>query len=27
LDLGEEESGFAHPQLGLIDAAVQRLSH
>lgn len=27
LDLGEEEAGFAHPQLGLIDAAVQRLSH
>jgi hypothetical protein len=26
LDLGEEEAGFAHPQLGLIDAAVQRLS-
>ncbi len=27
LDLGEEESGFAHPQLGLISAAVERLSH
>jgi hypothetical protein len=27
LDLGEEEAGFAHPQLGLIDAAVKRLSH
>jgi hypothetical protein len=26
LDLGEEEAGFAHPQLGLIDAAVKRLS-
>jgi hypothetical protein len=27
LDLSEEEAGFAHPQLGLIDAAVKRLSH
>jgi hypothetical protein len=27
LDLAEEEAGFAHPQLGLIDAAVKRLSH
>jgi hypothetical protein len=27
LDLGEEEAGFAHPQLGLISAAVERLSH
>jgi len=25
--LEEEESGFAHPQIGLIDAAAQRLSH
>jgi hypothetical protein len=26
VDLGEEEAGFAHPQLGMIEAAAQRLS-
>jgi hypothetical protein len=26
LDIGEEEAGFAHPQLGLVHAAAKRLS-
>jgi hypothetical protein len=26
LDIGEEEAGFAHPQLGLVQAAAKRLS-
>jgi hypothetical protein len=26
VDLGEEEAGFAHPQLGMIEAAAHRLS-
>jgi hypothetical protein len=26
LNMGEEEAGFAHPQLGLVQAAAKRLS-